>query len=78
MNLRTFLLLLKQSWLDALIDSGETYIQLIAWFIHFTVYLYLWIAIFGDHAQIGAYTLPSILTYFFIIQFFRNLVFSHV
>src|SRR3989338_8767008 len=78
MNLHTFFLLFKQSWLDAFIDRGETYIQLIAWFIHFVVYLYLWIAIFGESTEIGPYTLASILTYFFIIQIFRNLVFSHI
>lgn len=51
--------------------------QLVAWFISFLLYFYLWRAIFASSPQIGTYTVSTMLTYFFLVQVFRTFLFSH-
>ncbi|MDP4008418.1 MAG: ABC-2 family transporter protein [Candidatus Peregrinibacteria bacterium] len=51
--------------------------QIIAWFISFLLYFYLWRAIFASNANIGTYTITTMLTYFFLVQVMRNLLFSY-
>jgi len=51
--------------------------QLIAWFISFLLYFYLWRAIFAATPEIGTYTVSTMLTYFFIVQVIRTTAFSY-
>ena len=51
--------------------------QMVAWFISFLLYFYLWRAIFASTPEIGTYTISTMLTYFFILQVMRTMAFSY-
>lgn len=77
MTIRTFFLIIRQSVQDAFIYRAEIYMQIVAWFISFLLYFYLWRAIFSSTPNIGTYTVSTMLTYFFLVQVLRNFIFSH-
>lgn len=77
-NLKKYLVLIRQSWLDSLAYRGEIYMQLVAWAINFILYIYLWEAIYNVQGKVGGYSITNLFTYFLTAGMVRSLVFSHI